>query len=103
MAIIEERRYTLHSEFWANDYFEAYRELGQKIQTDTLGGLIGYFASEVGELNVIVSLWRYDSFEDRQKRRAKLAAQPLWQEYLRQVRPMIRSMENSLLTPVIPA
>jgi hypothetical protein len=101
MAIVEERCYALHSQFGPNDYFEAYRTLGQKVQTETLGGLIGYFSSEVGELNVIVSLWRYDSFEDRHRRRAQLAADPQWQAYLQQVRPMIRSMENRLLTPVI--
>lgn len=101
MAIVEERRYALHSEFGPTDYFEAYKKLGQKVQTETLGGLIGYFATEVGELNVIVSLWRYDSFEDRVRRRAQLAVDPQWQEYLRQVRPMIRSMENSLLNLII--
>jgi len=101
MAIVEERCYALHSAFGPSDYFEVYKKLGQEVQTRVLGGLIGYFSSEVGELNVIISMWRYDSFEDRQRRRAELAAHPQWQAYLREIRPMIRSMENRLLTPFV--
>lgn len=101
MALVEERCYVLHSQFGPADYFAIYDRLGRNVQTETLGGLIGYFASEVGELNSIVSLWRYDSFEERQRRRAQLAAYPAWKEYLSQVRPMIRTMKNRLLVPVL--
>lgn len=101
MAIIEERCYVLHTQYGPKEYFDAYERLGRKAQTETLGGLIGYYVTEVGELNAIVSLWRYDSFEDRQTRRAELSQNPQWQEYLQIVRSMIRSMENRLLTPVI--
>lgn len=100
MAIVEERCYVLHSHVGPADYFALYDRLGRAVQTETLGGLIGYFASEVGELNSIVSLWRYDSFEERQRRRAQLAADPAWKEYLAQIRPMIRTMNNRLLVPM---
>lgn len=99
MAVIEERCYVLHTQYGPKDYFDIYEEMGRKLQVETLGGLLGYYATEVGELNALVSLWRYDSFEDRQKRRAQLAAIPEWHAFLARVRPMIRTMNNRLLTP----
>jgi len=100
MAIVEQRVYVLHTQFSTKDYFDIYRAEGARLQTEILGGLIGYHVTEVGELNAIVSLWRYESFEDRLQRRARLAAEPQWQGYLDKVRPMIREMSNRLLTPV---
>lgn len=99
--LIEERCYVLHTEHSPQSYLAAYRELGMEVQTNTLGGLIGYYVTEVGELNAIVSLWRYESFEQRQERRSKLAQSPQWIAYLNVVRPMIKSMHNRLMTQVI--
>ncbi|MBU9477679.1 NIPSNAP family protein [Burkholderia multivorans] len=99
MAVVEERCYVLHAQYSPKDYFDVYEEMGRKLQTETLGGLLGYYATEVGELNAVVSLWRFDTFEDRQKRRAQLAGSPEWIAFLSKVRPMIRTMNNRLLTP----
>lgn len=97
-VIVEERCYVLHPTASPAEYMAIYRESGQALQTRILGGLLGYFATEVGELNAVVSLWEYPSFEARQARRALLAAEPGWQDYLRRVRPMIQSMSNRLMT-----
>jgi hypothetical protein len=99
--IVEERCYVLHPTVTVNDYLEVFRREGLEIQRQTLGGLIGYFTIEVGELNAIVSLWEYPSFEDRLRRREALAADPAWQRYLRQVRPMISSMSNRLMNRAV--
>ena len=69
------------------------------MQFETLQGFLAYFSSEVGELNAVVSLWSYPSFEARLERRATLAKTPVWQEFLREVRPMLQRMENRLLIP----
>lgn len=103
MKLVEERCYALHSQYSPTDFFGAYEKLGRTIQTQTLGGLLGFYATEIGELNSVVSLWSYVSFEDRQRRRAELAAMPEWKAYLEVVRPMIRTMNNRLFTAVIPA
>jgi hypothetical protein len=87
----------LRPTYSVQDYLSVFRRDGLEIQRETLGGLLGYFTTEVGELNAIVSLWQYSSFEDRQTRRARLAADPAWQNYLAQVRPMIQSMNNRLM------
>ena len=102
MALVEERCYVLHAQYGSADFFAIYDRLGRKAQVEALGGLIGYFFAEVGELNSIVSLWWYASFEERLRRRAQLASLPEWQNYLKQVRPMIRTMNNRLLIPSVP-
>ena len=99
--IVEERCYVLHATVTVNDYLEVFRRDGLALQRETLGGLIGYFTTEVGELNAIVSLWEYPSFDERQRRRDALAAHPAWQQYLKQVRPMIRSMSNRLMNRAV--
>lgn len=99
MSIVEKRTYVLKAEFGPKDYFAAFEEYGKAVQTETLGGFLAYFASEVGELNAVISLWSYPSFEERLARRAALAVLPEWHHYLGIVRPMIQRMENSVLIP----
>lgn len=99
MSIVEQRIYTLKPEYGPADYFALYDREARQIQMDTLGDLLGYFASEVGPLNAVLSLWRFDSFEARLERRALLGRDPRWQAFLGEVRPMLQSMENRLLMP----
>lgn len=99
--IIEERCYVLHPTYSPADFMAVYRRHGQELQTRILGGLVGYFTSEIGELNAVISIWEYGSYEERQKRRALLAAEAGWHAYLGQVRPMIQSMSNRLLNRAI--
>ena len=61
--------------------------------------MIGYFSSEIGELNLIVHLWGYESLDERARRRAELLAHPGWQAYTAKVRPLIRSQKNRILVP----
>lgn len=99
MAIIEERCYVLNTSTTPADYLKLYEQEGLAVQSEALGMPLGYFATETGELNAVVSLWRYESFEDRQARRSKLATQQAWQDYLAKVRPLISTMSTRLLTP----
>ncbi|QSB20138.1 NIPSNAP family protein [Pseudomonas sp. 15A4] len=99
MSFVEERCYILHTEFGAKDYFEIYEHDARQLQQRILGGFLGYYTTEFGELNALVSLWKYYSIEDRQARRAQLASEPEWQAFLVKVRPMIRTMSNRLLSP----
>lgn len=98
--LIEERCYVLKGDYTPAMYFEAYRQTGAlQLQRKILGNLLGYFVTEIGDLNSLVHLWGYDSFEERARRRALLAAEPAWQEYLARIRPMLQSMNNRLLQP----
>jgi len=99
MSIVEQRSYTLHTQFGPKDYFDIYQAEGFELQTSALKGFQGYFITEIGGLNTIVSLWSYPSFEARAQRRAALASDPGWQQFLAKVRPMIKSMTNTLMVP----
>lgn len=99
MPIIEERCYILDTAVTPDEYLKLYEAEGLTVQSEALGPPLGYFCTETGRLNAVVSLWRYESFEDRQARRANLGSRKAWQDYLAKVRPMIRQMNNRLLTP----
>jgi hypothetical protein len=96
--IVEERTYHL-APARGPEYLRLYEQKGVAIQTRILGNLIGYFSTEIGELNCVVSMWGYASFEDRATRRAALGRDPGWQEYLPLVIPLIQRMENRILIP----
>ena len=97
--IVEMRTYALHIGK-LNAFLEIYERLGLPIQKRVLGNLIGFFQSEIGPLNQVVHLWGYESFADREVRRAALAKVPEWQPYLVRLAPIVASMESRILTPV---
>lgn len=97
--LVEERCYVLRMPYGVQDYLALYEAEGLDIQRAILGHMLGYFHTEVGQLNTMVHLWSYDSFEERSARRSALAADPAWQRYLSRIRPMIESMSNRLLVP----
>ena len=96
--IVEERIYTLEVGK-APEFLRLYEQEGLAIQTPILGNLIGYFSSEIGELNLIVHMWGYESFEERTRRRAELMAEPGWQAFVAKVRPLVLRQENRILIP----
>ena len=72
---------------------------GIPIERPILGGCSASTRSEIGTLNQVIHLWGYESFEDRQRRRQQLAADPEWMRFTPKVMPMIRDMHNQLLNP----
>ena len=96
--IVEERGYTLKPGA-LRIYYEDYDPRGLDIQTRILGNLIGYFHTEIGELNQVVHLWGYDSLAERERRRALLAADPEWQDDLKQSPDIVVKMESRILVP----
>ncbi len=51
--IVEKRTYRIKPGSM-HQFLRAYEEGGLQIQSQTLGNLLGYFSSEVGELNTVV-------------------------------------------------
>jgi NIPSNAP len=98
-VIVEMREYTLHAGK-VPEYLRLYEREGLHIQREILGHMVGYYATEVGpSVNQVVHLWAYDSFEDRVRRRAKLAEHPGWQAYVQKIRPLLVSQSNRLMRP----
>ena len=96
--IVEERIYTLKIA-GAPEWFKAYEAEGMRIQLGHLGNMVGYYATEVGDLNLIVHMWAYENFEDRLKRRAALGADPAWRAYLGKVAHLVLNQQNRILNP----
>ena len=96
--IVEERTYTLKPGP-VHVYYEDYNPRGLAIQTRILGNLIGYFHTEIGELNRVVHLWGYDSLAEREKRRKALFEDKDWLEYLAQSPDIVVAMESRILVP----
>jgi hypothetical protein len=96
--IVEERTYTVKPGT-VRQYYEDYQPRGLEIQARILGNLIGYFHTEIGELNKIVQLWGYDSLAERERRRAALFQDPDWLAYLQQSPDIIVAMESRILVP----
>ena len=93
------REYTLQAGK-VPEYLQLYESEGLAIQREILGRMVGYYATEVGSaVNQVVHLWAYESFDDREQRRARLAADPGWQSYVKKIRPMIVAQRNRIMKP----
>lgn len=78
--IVEMRIYTITPGRVA-DFVELYENKALAIQKKYLGELLGFYVTEVGPLNQVVHLWRYESMGDRETRRARMDADPAWTQY----------------------
>jgi hypothetical protein len=78
-------------------YLKLVEDEGIAVQKGHLGALVGYFFSDIGPLNQIVHVWAYASLDDREARRAALAADPRWQAFLPKIQSLIETMENQIL------
>jgi hypothetical protein len=63
--------------------------------------LLGFWTSDVGELNCVFHLWAFESLERRTARYAALRAEPDYQgKFLPLVLPIMEEMHSTILTPV---
>jgi hypothetical protein len=76
-----------------------YETEGIAIQESYLGGFVGAFTTDIGALSMYTSLWRYDSYAEREQRRARLQADASWQEFLGKIQPLIHTQVNRILVP----
>jgi hypothetical protein len=60
---------------------------------------VAVFTTDVGALSTYTSLWRYDSFGEREARRARLQADERWQAFLAKIQPLIHTQQNRILVP----
>lgn len=96
--IIDHRTYTVrHGHMKA--YLEQYERVALPIQLRHLGKLIGSFVSDIGPLNQVVHIWAYEDIADRETRRAAMAADPKWQEFLLLNAGSFVEQENKIMKP----
>ena len=96
--IVEQRDYHVYTGK-LNELVRLYEEEGIAIQEEILGGLIGVFTTDVGALSTYTSMWGYDSFAEREQRRARLQADERWRAFLGRIQPLIHTQQNRILVP----
>ncbi len=96
--IVEQRDYHVFTGK-LNELVRLYADEGIAIQQEILGGLIGVFTTDIGSLSTYTSLWGYEGFGERERRRAELQADERWQRFLAQIQPLIHTQQNRILVP----
>ena len=96
--IVEMRTYTIHPGT-APAYFKVYQTMGMEAQKEILGHMVGYYATEIGDLNQVVHMWAYDTLDSRTERRAKLMQDERWKKMLPELRKFIISQKTQILIP----
>jgi hypothetical protein len=79
------------------ELLKIYGDIALPLQLKYLGNCIGWYQSDIGGLNQVLHLWGYKDAGDRQARRAAMAADPAWVDYVKASTPLIQRMENQLL------
>jgi hypothetical protein len=59
----------------------------------------GHYYSDIGQLCRVVSMWEYESLEDRERRGAQLRADPRWQEAFPHIASLVTDIQSNLLLP----
>ncbi len=61
--------------------------------------LLGYYVSQIGPLNQVVHLWRYDSLADMEHKRASRDADPAWGAFLAMTEGMVLMQDDKVMRP----
>ncbi|MGE0737116.1 MAG: NIPSNAP family protein [Alphaproteobacteria bacterium] len=64
---------------------------------ETHAPCVGFYRTEAGALNQLISMWQFDSFEQRMERRAELAARPDWRKKVGPLADFVERIESKLL------
>jgi NIPSNAP len=98
-VIVEQRDYHVYTGRLP-ELVRLYESEGIPLQEELLGGLVGAFSTDVGALSTYTTLWRYDSYAEREEKRARLQADERWQEFLAKVQPLMHTQQNRILVPL---
>jgi hypothetical protein len=97
-VIVEQRDYHVTTGR-LNELVALYETEGIELQQRHLGTLLGVFTTDIGALSTYTSLWGYESFADREERRARLQADDAWKGFLARIQPLIHTQHNRILLP----
>ncbi len=96
MAIYELRTYTFQVGKLA-EAVELYKSEGWPALQRQPARLVGYFTGDIGALNQLVHLWKFDDDADRRKFWAGVYADAAFTAFAKKLRPLILTQENKLL------
>jgi hypothetical protein len=95
---IEQRLYTFAPGKSA-EFNRLYEEQGRAPQERHLGLPVGYYYSEIGPLNQVMTLWAYETLNERVERRERLFNDPDWIAFLQKARALVVTQETRILKP----
>ena len=96
--LVEQRTYTTLPGKW-RDYLSLYEQKGLQIQLRILGRMVGYYYTDIGELNQIVHMWAYEDLADRTHRRGELGKDANWRAYVAKMLPLLQSQTSKIMVP----
>jgi hypothetical protein len=97
-VIVEQRDYHVYTGR-LNELLALYESEGIELQQRHLGGFVAAFTTDIGAVSTYTSLWRYDSYAERERRRAELQADEAWRGFLAKIQPLIHTQQNRILIP----
>jgi hypothetical protein len=95
---VEQRLYTF-APGKSGEFNRLYEAEGRAPQERHLGQPVGYYYSEIGPLNQVMTLWAYPTLNERVERRGRLFQNPEWVSFLKKARPLLTTQESRILTP----
>lgn len=97
MALFELRTYTAIVGKMP-EIIELYKREGWPALSKHPQRLVGYYVGDIGALNQLIHLWRYEDDADRRAFWAGVFGDEQFMKFARQMRPLLLSQENKLMT-----
>jgi hypothetical protein len=96
--IFDLRIYTIHPGKMGA-WLKLYEEFAYPTQQKYLGKPVAFTTTEVGPLNQVIHLWKFESHGEREQKRATMMADPAFQTYLKKSAELgaVASQENRIL------
>lgn len=81
------------------EYLELYERKGMQAQLRYLPLMMGYYLSEIGDLNEIVHMWLHESLDAREANRARMRADPDFNAFWTEASKLIVRQRTRILKP----
>ena len=96
--IVDVRTYTLVPRK-TPAYLEKFEKLALPVCQRHGFQLMGYYTSQIGALNQVVHLWRYENLADLERKRQARDADPDWAKFLGATEGMVMMQEDKIMKP----
>ncbi|WP_102346412.1 NIPSNAP family protein [Bacillus sp. Marseille-P3661] len=79
------------------EYLQLFEEVALPI-ISKYSTLVGYWYTDIGDLNQVIHIWKYESLDDRAIKRRALYSDPEWiEKVLPAAGPLLEKQENKIM------